>query len=100
MVDTSQRQATAAGVAILRDGGNAADAAGAIAAALNVAEPTCTGIGGDCFALFYDAATGAVTALIGSGRAPAALSLGVIHALLRRDSLEQLPKYHAHTITV
>ena len=100
MVATSQRPATAAGVAILRAGGNAADAAVAIAAALNVTEPTCTGIGGDCFALYYEAATGAVTALNGSGRAPAALTLDTVHAMLRRDALDQLPKYHAHTITV
>src|SRR5256885_10165023 len=99
-VASSQRPATAVGVQILRAGGNAADAAVAIAAALNVTEPTCTGIGGDCFALYYDAQTGAVTALNGSGRAPAALSLHAGHAMLRRDGLDHLPKYHPHTITV
>ena len=75
MVAASQPLAVAAGLEILAAGGNAADAAVATAAALNVTEPTSTGIGGDCFALYYEAATGQVTALNGSGRAPAALTL-------------------------
>lgn len=94
---SSQPQATAAGLRILARGGSAADAAVATAAALNVTEPNMTGIGGDCFALFYEAATGEVSALNGSGRSPAALSI----AKLREDGLEEdLPPYHAHTVTV
>ena len=99
MVASSQPLATRAGLAILEAGGNAADAAVAAAAALNVTEPTSTGIGGDCFALFYQAATKQVTALNGSGRAPEALSLD----LVRRQGLDgdrRLPPYHAHTVTV
>jgi gamma-glutamyltranspeptidase/glutathione hydrolase len=75
MVATSQPLAVAAGLEVLSKGGNAADAAVATAAALNVTEPTSTGLGGDCFALYYEASTGHITALNGSGRAPAALTI-------------------------
>ena len=78
IVATSQPLASMAGARILQEGGNAADAAVAAAAVLAVTEPTSTGIGGDCFALFYRAEDQSVSALNGSGRAPAALNLDVI----------------------
>ncbi|MDQ3337579.1 MAG: gamma-glutamyltransferase family protein [Myxococcota bacterium] len=96
MVASSQRLATDVGVKILRAGGNAADAAVAVAAALNVTEPTSTGLGGDCFALYYDVATRGVTALNGSGRAPRQLTLERLAA----QQLTELPRFHAHTITI
>ena len=97
IVAASQPLAVAAGVEILAKGGTAADAAVATAAALNVTEPGSTGLGGDCFALFYEAATRQVTALNGSGRAPAALTL----ERLRREGLgDELPPVHPYTITV
>jgi len=98
IVSTSQPLATAAGIEILSKGGNAADAAVAAAAALNVTEPTSTGIGGDMFALYFDAQTKQVTALNGSGRAPSALTID----RLKREGLfaESLPPFHAHTVTV
>ena len=77
MVGASQPLAAQAGLRILLAGGNAADAAVAVAAALNVVEPMSTGIGGDAFALVYDAASRSVSALNGSGRAPGAISLRV-----------------------
>jgi gamma-glutamyltranspeptidase/glutathione hydrolase len=75
MVATSQPLAAMAGLRILMEGGNAADAAIAVAAMLNVVEPMSTGIGGDCFALVYQAQSGQVTCLNGSGRAPASFGL-------------------------
>ena len=57
MVASTQPLATEAGLRILRAGGNAADAAVAVAAALAVTDPAMTGLGGDMFALFYHAGT-------------------------------------------
>ena len=64
-----------AGISVLQSGGNAADAAVGTAAALAVVEPSSTGIGGDCFCLFYAASQGVVGAVNGSGRSPRALTL-------------------------
>jgi gamma-glutamyltranspeptidase / glutathione hydrolase len=97
IVAASQPLAVAAGLEMLSQGGNAADAAVAAAAALNVTEPNSTGLGGDCFALYFDAQAGTVSALNGSGRAPAALTL----ERLRSEGFKlELPPYHPHTITV
>lgn len=97
MTAASQPLAAAAGLEILRAGGNAADAAVGMAAALNVTEPTSTGIGGDCFALYFDAQTGKVHALNGSGRAPASLTL----QRLQHEGFDtELPPFHPYTITV
>jgi gamma-glutamyltranspeptidase / glutathione hydrolase len=95
MVATSQPLASQAGLSILMQGGNAADAAVAAAAALNVTEPGSTGIGGDMFALYFDAKTRSISALNGSGRAPMALT--VDHA--RAADITRDPR-HAHCVTV
>ncbi len=100
MTASSQPLASQAGLALLMRGGNAADAAVAMAAALNVTEPTSTGIGGDCFALYFDAATGAVTALNGSGRAPAGLSIELIQRQGLAAGGDFADPYHAHTVTI
>src|SRR5215216_821200 len=99
IVATSQPFATAAGLEMLAKGGNAADAAVAAGSALNVTEPGSTGIGGDMFALYYSAETQRVTALNGSGRAPAALTLDRLtnEGFLGRHGV---PPFHAHTVTV
>ena len=54
----------------MKAGGNCVDAAIAMAAAINMTEPTGTGIGGDCFCLYYDAEKGTVEGMNASGRAP------------------------------
>lgn len=97
LVAASQPLAVAAGLNLLGQGGSAADAALAAAAALAVTEPTSTGLGGDCFALYYQASQCSVSALNGSGRLPAALSL----ERLQREGLSQeLPPFHPYTVTV
>jgi gamma-glutamyltranspeptidase / glutathione hydrolase len=97
MVAASHPLAVAAGLAILQKGGNAADAAIATSAALNVTEPNLNGLGGDTFVLYYEHETRQVSALNGSGRAPAALSL---ERLQREGFGEELPPFHPYTITV
>jgi gamma-glutamyltranspeptidase / glutathione hydrolase len=97
MCASSQPLATAAGLLTLQNGGTAADTAVAMAAALNITEPTSTGLGGDCFALYYQAADRKVFAMNGSGRAPAALTL---ERLQKAGLDKELPPYHPYTITV
>jgi gamma-glutamyltranspeptidase / glutathione hydrolase len=97
MTASSQVFASQAGVEILKSGGNAADAAVAMAAALNVTEPTSTGLGGDCFSLYFQSSTHSVFAMNGSGRAPAGLSL---ERLNQEGFNESLPPFHPYTITV
>ncbi|HVO69469.1 MAG TPA: gamma-glutamyltransferase [Aggregatilineaceae bacterium] len=96
MVAASNPLAAQAGLDILRKGGNAVDAAIATAAVLNVTAPASTGIGGDCFALYFDGKTGQITALNGSGRAPAALTLEA----LRAQGFTAMPARSAYAVTV
>jgi gamma-glutamyltranspeptidase/glutathione hydrolase len=68
MIATSQPLACAAGLQVLREGGNAVDAAVTAAAVLSVVEPTMTGIGGDLFAIVFDPRAGKLEGLNASGR--------------------------------
>jgi gamma-glutamyltranspeptidase / glutathione hydrolase len=70
IVATDHPLATAAGLQVLLEGGNAIDAAVCAAATLGVVTPMMCGIGGDTFILYYEAASGRVFALSGSGAAP------------------------------
>ena len=85
MVATSQALAAQAGLAILRQGGNAIDAAVATAACLTVVEPTANGIGGDAFALVW--AGNKLHGLNASGPAPQALTPDI----LWRKGLAEMP---------
>ena len=93
LVATSQPLAAEAGVHIMREGGNAFDAAVATAAALNVVEPTSTGLGGDVFAL-YRTADGEVGAMRACGGAPADATIqNVRDALVAADPDERASYY-------
>jgi len=96
MVATSQPLAAEAALDALRRGGSSADAAVVASAMLSVTEPVSTGPGGDAFALVYEAATGRVHALNGSGRSAA----GTSREELRRLMYSRMPTYTAHTVTV
>lgn len=98
MVAASQPLAVEAGLKILRDGGNAVDAAVTVASVLNVTEPTSCGIGGDMFALYYDNAKQEVFGINGSGRSAKDLTMDKI----RQSGItgDSFPNFHAYTVTV
>jgi gamma-glutamyltranspeptidase/glutathione hydrolase len=77
MAATSQPLATQIALDILKQGGSAVDAAIAANAALGLMEPTGSGIGGDLFAIVWDAETEKLYGLNASGRSPASLTLEV-----------------------
>jgi gamma-glutamyltranspeptidase/glutathione hydrolase len=79
-VATGHHLATAAGIAALRDGGTAVDAAIAAAAVCAVVKPSATSIGGDLFALVYDARRREVLAYNGSGGCPRGLDVAALRA--------------------
>ncbi|HEX2108227.1 MAG TPA: gamma-glutamyltransferase, partial [Rubrobacteraceae bacterium] len=84
------------GIRILENGGNAADACVAMAASMTVLAPMMTGMGGDAFLLFYEAETGHVRGVNGSGRA----SRSVAIEKLRSRGVKEMPERGALTVTV
>lgn len=92
---TSQPLATTAALEILQSGGNAIDAAVAAAAVLNVVEPYMTGMGGDMFAILWDAESERLVGLDGSGRSGSKID---VEALARE--WDQVPSRGAATVTV
>ncbi|KAL2018349.1 hypothetical protein VTK56DRAFT_952 [Thermocarpiscus australiensis] len=102
IVACTQPLAAKCGIDILNAGGNAADAAVAVAAGLNMTEPCSTGIGGDMFCLYYDAATRSVSALNGSGRSGAKCTLATIRKSLSLPDgvVGEIPMNSVHAVTV
>src|SRR5438034_6178067 len=96
IVAASQPLAAQAGVQILERGGNAVDAAIATNAVMALVEPHYNGIGGDLFAIVYEAKTGKLYGLNSGGWAPTGLSA----ALLKSKGMEQMPNWGIYTVTV
>ncbi|MEN8006521.1 MAG: gamma-glutamyltransferase [Candidatus Krumholzibacteriota bacterium] len=96
MAATSQPLATQIALDILKKGGSAVDAAIAANAALGLMEPTGNGMGGDLFAIVWDAKTEKLHGLNASGRSPRSLTLEEF----RKRELTSIPPYGVLPITV
>jgi gamma-glutamyltranspeptidase/glutathione hydrolase len=96
MAATSQPLATQVALEVLRQGGNAVDAAIAANATLGLVEPTGCGIGGDLFAILWHAESGKLYGLNGSGRSPRSLRL----EHFREQGLDRIPSHGPLPVTV
>lgn len=96
IVATPQYLASQAGAKVLEAGGNAVDAAIAANAVLGVTQPYVNGMGGDLFAIYYEAKTGKLYALNSSGWTPQGLTIDY----LKSKSIDKLDPIGVHTITV
>jgi gamma-glutamyltranspeptidase/glutathione hydrolase len=96
LIATSQPLASAAGLRVLQQGGNAIDAAVTAAAVLAVVEPTMNGVGGDLFAIVYDGRRKQIRGLNASGRAPAAAT----PAEFAKRKLDEIPYRGVLSISV
>src|SRR5436190_13708255 len=96
VVATSQPLAAQAGLQILKDGGNAADAAVAAAAMLGLGEPESAGIGGDMEAIYYSAKAHRLYGLNAAGWAPASATPAFYH----NHGMDSVPDYGVFSVTV
>src|SRR6266851_4799562 len=96
IVAAGQPLAAQAGVQVLERGGNAVDAAIAANAVMGLVEPQSNGIGGDLFAIVYEARTGKLHGLNACGWAPG----GLTPALLKSKGLTRMPENGIHAVTV
>jgi len=100
MAATSQPLATQVALDVLKAGGSALDAAVAANAMLGLVEPTGCGVGGDLFALVWDAEAKELVGLNASGRSPRGLDLEQLRALLAEQELEEIPPYGPLPVSV
>jgi len=96
IVATSQTLASQVGAQVLARGGSAIDAAVAANAALGVVEPMSNGIGGDLFAIYWDARTGRLTGINASGWTPRSLT----RDFLQQKGFATMPQQGIHSVTV
>jgi len=96
IVATEHPLASQIGVTILSEGGNAVDAAVAANAAMGVFAPMANGIGGDLFAIVYEARTGKLYGLNASGWAPT----GLTPEYLKGKKVSSMPQTGIHSVTV
>lgn len=96
MVASPHALASAEGARVLREGGNAVDAALAANGVLAVVYPHANGLGGDAFWMIYEPKTGEVVCYNGSGRAPKALDA----AQLRERGVREMPARSGLAVTV
>ena len=100
MVATSQPLATQVGLQILKNGGNAIDAAIAANATMGLMEPTGNGIGGDLFALIWHEESGQLYALNASGRSPLGLSYDDLMNIIEEKEYDRIHPYDLISVSV
>ncbi len=98
VVATSQPLAANAGLDILKQGGNAIDAAVATAAVLTVVEPMSTSLGGDAFIMVYLAEEQKLIGLNASGRAPHSMTLEKLNEKLEKHEMERIAGIYSVTV--